>query len=142
MAAMRSAGDFAITCRVRAAAAAFDARHLQLSARAQRVLLSVPRAQCAIECRRSFEVALNELRWNRFYVEERLGTTAAIAARERKAEGPATWRLEDSIWAPRAKQGPAFAFYDTEEVRTPGLAATALPRPTCNEPALSRLSCP
>lgn len=97
------------------AADAFDGRHRVHAARTAKMLQAVASDRTSSAKAAGFERSLSELRWNRFFLNEKAaGAPVAVkAATPRKSIAP-KWRLEESIWAPRAKECDSRAFYDTE----------------------------
>ena len=97
------------------AADAFDGRHRVHAARTAKMLQAVASDKTSSAKAAGFERSLSELRWNRFFLNEKAaGAPVAVkAATPRKSIAP-KWRLEESIWAPRAKECDSRAFYDTE----------------------------
>ena len=96
--------------RVHDAASAFDSRHGARLSFADRVHAAVYFHPSDLLKRAAFDEALREVRFNRFFLKEKLEERQATIAR-----GPRRrrWKIENSIWAPRPKSCDSADFVNT-----------------------------
>ena len=101
------------------AADAFDKRHETRKVAAERLLTSLRTETTSYTKDQLFDRAIFDVRSNVFVTPEREEEKAEKEKRKRylkaKAKGK-QWKLETSIWAPRAKWADSKSFYDTDNV--------------------------
>ena len=102
---------------VEQAARKFDDGFVALSGRVERLsstLQEDPTHALADECH---GVAVRELSRHRYFVPELASKAAeAVVAKKRKSKLVKRWRLEESIWALRARRSDSKSFLDSDEV--------------------------
>ena len=102
---------------VERAAKRFDVRQHNLVGRVERLQTTLERDPTHLRAEACHDVAVLEVYRHRFVVPEHClaGKFARIEAREPKRKAKKAWRLEESIWAPRARRSDSKAFLDTDE---------------------------
>ena len=112
---------------VREAGDAFVSRHAKRRAHAKSALRDLRATGGAGQRQaRSFEKSVEEIRYNRFFLDASAVTIARPPVDHHRAPPTALaripWRLEESIWAPRKESSDARDFYDTDAVGARAIA--------------------
>ena len=101
------------------AADGFDNRLRKMQQRAHQVEQLVRSEPAHPDCLAGFSTTLQEMARSRFFVREKLDVATRIHGKQKALS---LWRLEASIWAPRAQCCDARSFYETDEACTKMLA--------------------
>ena len=102
---------------VAAAVDVFDRRHAMLSARATAALEGAAQGDHPFERAARFQAALLEVQRHRYALPQKVRQQQKIEVRPKTAPVRRTWRLDESIWAPRQRTSESRAFYDTAALR-------------------------
>ena len=102
---------------VAAAVDVFDRRHAMLSARATAALEGAAQGDHPFERAARFEAALLAVQRHRYALPQKVRQQQKIEVRPKTAPVRRTWRLDESIWAPRQRTSESRAFYDTAALR-------------------------
>ena len=102
---------------VAAAVDVFDRRHAMLSARATAALEGAAQGDHPFERAARFEAALLAVQRHRYALPQKVRQQQKIEVRPKSAPVRRTWRLDESIWAPRQRTSESRAFYDTAALR-------------------------
>ena len=97
------------------AADTFDRRHRYHWDGAEGLYVALGRDSTHIAKQEAIDITLMELRMNRFHVPSTLDGVKTYEQRTRKAKAKKPWKLEESIWAPRAKTCDSKDFWDSDE---------------------------
>ena len=112
---------------VREAGDAFVSRHAKRRAHAKTALRDLRATGGAGQRQaRSFEKSVEEIRYNRFFLDASAIIPARPPVDHHRAPPTAMaripWRLEESIWAPRKESADSRDFYDTDAVGARAIA--------------------
>lgn len=106
---------YSVPQNVAEAADGFDARHRRRLHCADRALRALLLESTSARKEKLFDLMLDEVRRNRFFVDKPFQDDGQPERREHAGAQAKGWMLETSIWAPRKKTSDSKAFYDTDE---------------------------